>query len=163
MANINSGMPIRWENGGTITIEEFGGATPDTIINVEAGTLRFKAGGREAIIYKDRGALQAAPPEGDERPTEVDIDVKVAPTVFTGTDQIWKRLVVAGTAGATPRFILVCRFPAYRGSATGDQLTFANCVMQEFPELQTGGENNGLDMIRLRFLDLEAFPVAATY
>jgi hypothetical protein len=162
MANINSGVPIRFENGGILTLTESGGSA-DTVLLIEAGTLTFKPGGREAIVYKDRGTLATSAVEGDERPTEVSFDIKIAPGAFVDSGQVFKRLAVVGSSGVSAKFSVVVSFPDARGAIVGDRITFAHCVLQEQPEYTAGGENDGLDHLKIKMIDLEAFPVAASY
>lgn len=162
MANINS-LVRRWENGGTITIATYSAGSPgtaDTILNVEKGTLRFTPGLEEPIEYADRSALNTSPLAGDERPTEVEIEVKCTKT-FSVSGELYQRLTAAAASGTVPKFQIVCQFPNFKGDTAGESVTFNHCIVAPGGvQYQATGD---IDKLMLKFRSMTARPTCATY
>lgn len=129
MANVNAGVPIRFENGGIILI----GAL--TLLNIKEGSMKWDLMGYDAIPHLDRGVLIDVLP-GNERPCTLSVAVKY--TSLTDADGILpavmgplvsgkiKNRTAAGKIFTFPVTVKVFNTP---DGATYDQLVFNKCYL----------------------------------
>jgi len=153
MADINAGQHLRFENGGTITI------AGDTLLNIVEGSLKWRSPGYETIEPMDRGVM-LDPLEGNERPTEIELDVRL--TSGSAADLIGA-LTGAGTAGVKKTATIVATIFDNRGATTGDSWTFASCYLPEGYEYSaaSGADTDRLSL-RFKAKDLEPAYAAVT-
>lgn len=118
MPAINAGLPVRFENGGVLTLTI--SATAYTISNIVGGSIEFVEPSYEEIEYKDRG-LQQQPGLGDQRLGMLKCTCQA--TTFAASD-LRDRLKTAGSAGKVYEFdSIIFDVPAYRGASTGMRYT----------------------------------------
>lgn len=158
MANINSGAPIRFENGGILQL----GSTPDTVLNLVAGTMEIDIPGREVIQHKDRGQLQSsALVPGDQRPCMIRFNVFYAPNQLAGG--AFRQLVKQSiTTGIVNTFQVIVKVPDYDGAATGDKYVFAKCFLADGEKIKMSSGQN-FDHMELEMTDFEADPTPVRY
>jgi hypothetical protein len=156
MANINTGAPIRFENGGVVKV----GGSSDVVLNIVAGTLNWKVMGREVIAHKDRGTLGSLV-AGDQRPCEVSLDVYYTANYETSGSLL---LLVEQTisSGVVSTFDIVVDMPDNLGASSGTRWTFGECYLPDGYEVQTS-EGATFDRLILRCLDNELEPTIANY
>jgi hypothetical protein len=139
MPDINAGLPVRFESGGTIQIGS------DPILNVVSGTLTWKVRGYQPIPHRDRGKLQGVL-AGDEQGCSLGLDVMYTAgangMVGTGTPPggFLSKLFGALTSGKINNrtstgelftFNVTIRIPDGMGVATGDQYVFEKCYLPD--------------------------------
>jgi hypothetical protein len=139
---INVLQPMRFEAGGIFRIQD--GATDYAVRNREAGSLRIRMAGRQALTWQELGQNKV-PLLGNEQLAEIELEVKVSKKEATGLFEI-----LLGDPGTA----------YYDGSATGHRLAFTNAwVDKESVEFQEGTEFDTL-RFRMRATDQTA---PATY
>lgn len=165
MANLNTGSPIRFPNGGVILI----GA--DTLINLaeNAGELSVRPGMREGRLHFDRGTMTHIN-AGNERPTEWRLRVKVvASTMADASASLLSKFVGAYAtnkivnldgSGGLFKFNMTIKIPDNLQATTGQQIALANCWVNEPPEYVPGEE---YDVLALAGLALESSPTFTRY
>ncbi len=151
MANINANHRV-FEEGGTLTI----GA--DTVLNVIGGTLKWTPGLWEAKELTDRGALKDSR-LGSERPTKVEFSVRFTSMVTAG--ELYKLLTTKGTSGVAKQFSIVAKFKDHIDATTGEQITFAKCVLEADGLSVSAGTD--FDTLSCKFSDLEANPATVAF
>ncbi len=132
MPSINAGVPVRFEAGGVILI----GA--DDILNVKEGTLKWGVKGYEPLPQTDRGVLTDVV-AGNERPCEIEIDVKY--TSLVDADGLLPKLmgalatnkIVNRTAGGLIfTFDMTVRLFASAGQPLPyDNIVFTKCYLPD--------------------------------
>lgn len=158
MADINSGQPVRWENGGAIKIDT---GTSYAALHAEAGTLRFQPGLKQREAMTDRGAYTGVVLEGDERMSRIEITAKCTATSFDATNLV-KLARSSSSSGAITKFILVVDIPDYRGGG-GKRITFNDCFMPDGEQYQAAGAGATADTIALVFMSLDSEPTETDY
>ena len=153
MSDINSGNVVRFVNGGSILIGS------DPIVNLGAGSMRFKLAKRQVWEHKDQGVISDVY-EGDDMAGEFDLDVKVATGTLTGANGILAKLNGAGASGKAFKFTVKVRIPAYRGATAGEDVTLTNCYLPEGPEYQSSADADS-DTLRLRGKYIGGHTIAA--
>lgn len=149
--------PRRIEAGAIITIND--GTTTHTVTVVEPGSFRFKAGFYKALEYTDRGVMQT-PLEGDEQPGEVEFSFKYTGSASATDLKKFLQSRTTGT-GLMKMYTWVIKNPDYKGAATGEQITLANCFLGDgAPEIKAGTE---FDMLNVKMKHNVAVEATATY
>lgn len=159
MANVNDGLRRTFKNGGVMQI----GATPDTVLNVKAGTLRWVPGLNQEMPRREAGSL-LAPQVGDEQPTELEFELYLV--AFSGATEVYTVLKATntGTSGVMNTVSLAFKFPDYVGAATGDTVTFGSCYLPSRGlEFLTVAEGQDFDYIRARMMHNDADASYAAY
>lgn len=153
---INVLQPMRFEAGGIFRIQD--GATDYAVRNREAGSLRIRMAGRQALTWQELGQNKV-PLLGNEQLAELELEVKVSKKEATGLFEILLGDPSPAT-GLVKVYTLQIDTPYYEGSATGHRLAFTNAwVDKESVELQEGTEFDTL-RFRMRATDQTA---PATY
>lgn len=159
--NINDGTTHRLKEGQI----EISGATDQYIILQRVyGTLRIVEGGNELIPISDGANLDPANiRQGDQRPTTVELQVRLAAGSLTGTADLRDLVEQTFTNGLAVPFEMIIEIPNSPGATSGTRITLAECV------LDTGGltieEADGADTdkISMRITDYEPKPTYAAY
>jgi hypothetical protein len=157
MANVNAGVPVRFENNGVILI----GA--NTLLNIKEGTLEWSVPGYEPITHMDRGVLVSVL-AGNERPVKGKLDVKYTSLVDTdgvltalmgtlATNKIKNRL----STGLLFTFGMTVKLYDTPDGITYDQLVFANCFLPDGLSYKAGSGTDH-DTLSISFTDLELSP-----
>lgn len=143
MANINDAVR-RFENGGSLLVGT------DPVLNIVPGSLKFKPAMRERIEYTDRG-VQQTPLLGDDMYGELSFSTRGKPAINGSVESAYSKFFAEAGTTTPDVFTLVIKIPTYRGAATYDNLSFANCFLTEPPQMTAGGEGKGLDTYEFTF------------
>lgn len=150
MPDINAGQPIRFEDGGKITIREQGGGTDYTVLNVLEGTLTFTMPVRASLPRDvDRGVIQPNRRRGNQQSGSLAFDVKW--TGATSANELLTLLLAEGSlaTGYLPAYeIEVEIYKGPNGAGAGTTLLFENCSRDEAPTVSAGAE---YDTLQARF------------
>lgn len=151
--NINASARV-FEHGGRIIFVE--GADTYTVLLVDEGTLEWSAGMWQTKTLLDRGSLQD-PLEGNEQPTTVAFNVKF--TSGTDSKELQNLLPSQKTSpdGKRRQFVVRVELPTYKGSSSGEKITFAKCTVESLRV--TAGAM--FDTMRIELLDHEPKPTVA--
>ncbi len=152
MANVNSGLIKRFENGAIVLV----GA--DTLLNIVPGSVVIRHRQRERVPNRDRGVLTDIT-VGDQRPQEIEFQLWVTPD----TDTLMATMNPAATAGAETFFQLTISEPSYLGAATGDRWVFNRCYMPDGFDKQAGGEGQDKDRVTVRLVHYGDIITPTTY
>ncbi len=138
MADRNTNS-FSFENGGTLTITESGA---NAVFMIKEATLTWKPAIRARILCTDRG-VQQAPREGNDQYGELTCTVRCGS--LQGSSALYTLLMTAATSGVVKEFSsVILDQPTYRGSTTGDRVTFGNCHVpgDRPPEWKAGDGTN---------------------
>ena len=138
MADVQMNNEIRYARYGSIAFVWDGGID-DHIVNYRVdNSLRVRMGGRERHPWDyNNNTLVTTRRQGRPQPSTVSFRVKRADLI--GDDDLYIRMLAAGTDGNVPSFTLKIELLDAEGLATGELLTLADCVFAggfEFTEGQ---------------------------
>lgn len=158
MANVNSGKPVRFRDGGQIILDP--GGDDETILNIVDGTYSERIGMRTPIVDRSRGAMAANVREGDEQPCEIAFDVK-----YTSDAPASHLRGILTARKDTPDGYVLQRDvrviqPAHAAATTGESRTFKDCFVLPPLEIQEGEE---FDTLRVRLQSPHPEPVVAAW
>lgn len=157
MADFNT-TPWTFENGGTLDIADGGS---NLVFNINEGTLEWTPVVYESMEWTDRNVLQA-PKQG--KPVKGTLRCSVKCGQLQGANSLYAKLMTAPTSGAQELFsTVVIKRPTYRGSATGESLTFTNAYLDtSAPPQFRAGRGSEFDELTFQLNFLEG-PAPATY
>ncbi len=103
--NVNTGIPIRWENAGRVRVGGVAGSG-FLVLDVVAGSLNMKVGGRTGIPIRDRSKflLNGTTPvvlPGVEQMSELTFQVRFTKNGLTGASDLRAKLQPANAADGT--------------------------------------------------------------
>lgn len=156
-SNINDEQQLSFEDGGKIEITD--GANTYVVMRIlpGGGNITLKDGGRDIREDTDQGALQT-PRLGNDRPCEIDFDVRYTSDV--GTDGIEALLRAEGTAGAVKLYTLLIRWYGTRGGSTGKTYSYTNAYSDLQPIVKPAGQ---FDTLSCKMRALVTKPTVAAF
>ena len=163
MPDINSGLPLKFENGGTVELYDVAGSTAYNVLLIEPGTVRWKPGFNQKIVYKDRGTLATTPLVGSEMPGMLSFTARMTKNGLTGATDLFTVARPGDTSGYARVIKIVFKVPGFRGASTGSRATLENCFMPEPPEYTASGEGEDFDTMAFEFTCLDSSVVIDTY
>ena len=141
--DINEALPIAFELGGTLTIND--GTDTCTVFNIEPGSMEVDPGGYEPRVYQDRGANKT-PLKGKARESVIKFRVKDS-KAMTETKGIFALASQTDSTGVVKTFTVVIKIPhAGVGGTAGDQITFTGCYFEPYPKRVPGAEFDIIDV-----------------
>lgn len=157
--DINTGTPVKFENGSRIIIWNTGATTDYSVLWIVEGTGRMRSLPKERIVLRDRSVFPGGILPGNERMSELTFDVLALKLGMTGTNDLMKLMKPAAVNGVIPTFKVDVEIVDYYGAATGTRWSFLKSFMDEGHDysFQEGAQ---ADRISCRLMNLgEVVPV----
>lgn len=160
MPSVNNGTPIRFKNGGQMGFGSSGSRTG--ILNWEGpGIVTITQGMTAGIPFKSGSSL-ASPAgiiDGDDMPTEIDINVRYASSA--AVNELLALFYPAASSGLKAFFTFSARFPRYKsatGANTAEEFIWTRCWCPERAVI-TPGEDYDLLKVKIQHYGPKVDPV----
>jgi hypothetical protein len=146
MADLNTGIPLRFTNGGLFQIKN--GSSWDTVKNISAGTLNLTIPGLDSYTHMDQGTI-ITQITGDERPATASLRCKIGSgTGVSG--ELPDAMFPADSGGEKGTFDCRFVFFTFRG-ATGANaakvVTLEKCFLPDGLNTQPGSGQEGDEFV----------------
>lgn len=135
MADINTGNPTRFEQGGVLTIID-GSDGEHTVLWIVAGSLSIQEGSTSDIVLRDRGTNLSVK-AGDEQVSTISFSVSDA-----DFESLLDELRPAAVAGMKTDFAVLIELAPGKGETATKEIYFDKCYLQGQPQFQAASDDN---------------------
>mgnify|MGYP000547076155 CR=1 FL=1 len=157
MPTYNDGTPVRYPNGGTLSIGADTGSL-QVVNNYVDGSLEHQAPGYEKIEYKQGGKLRNVV-AGDERSGTLKFELYRTPNI-----EALLTVMRPALASGEQAFIVVrIEYPNYLNATTGRRYTFTKCYLPDDVMYRAANQGPEFDKISIELRNFENSPTLASY
>lgn len=161
--NINAGLPIRLNSGGTILIYNTAASQDYAVLHVVAGSARCTLRPKERIPISSFGSFTGKIIPGDQQLNELEFEALVTKLGATAATNLHTLLHPAETGGELPTFKVEIKIPDGNGGTTGTLIPFPKCFLSDDGEDFSFVEGKAVDKVKMKFIDVSGPIAVATY